>query len=55
MRSQRIETQDKLIRARAAGPSNKKCRESQLVPAKGADYNMIRQVYKAIGQGDFLK
>jgi phosphonate transport system substrate-binding protein len=54
MRSQKIENQDKLIRARAAGPNNKKCRESQLVPANGADYNMIRQVYKAIAQGDSL-
>lgn len=54
MRSLMVKNQEKLIQALAVAPANKKYEKSKLVPANDADYNTIRDVYKRIGQGDFL-
>lgn len=54
MRSRIIQSQDKLIQALIAGRNHKKYKQSRLIPAKDTDYNMIREVYKAIGQGQYL-
>ncbi|MBW4493946.1 MAG: PhnD/SsuA/transferrin family substrate-binding protein [Oscillatoria princeps RMCB-10] len=54
MRTRLLENQDKLLRAIRAPEANEKYSSSQLVPARDDDYNMIREVYKAIGQGDFI-
>lgn len=54
MRSRMIQSQDKLIQALVAGRNQKKYKQSQFIPANDADYNMIREVYKAIGQGKYL-
>ncbi len=34
--------------------ANQKYKKAKLVPANDADYNMIREVYQVIGQGNFL-
>lgn len=54
IRSRMIKNQDKLIHALILGRKNKKYKQSQLVPVNDADYNMIREVYRAIGQGAFF-
>ncbi len=54
IRSRIIQNQDKLIQALAAGRNHKKYKKSQFIPANDADYNMIREVYKAIGEGENL-
>lgn len=55
MRSSILKHQDKLLPALLATENNQKYKESQLTPANDADYNIIREVYKAIGQGDFIQ
>ena len=55
IRTRMVENGDKLIEALLVAPANEKYQGSQLVPANDEDYNMIRDVYKAIGQGDFLQ
>jgi len=47
-----VENQDKLIEAILLGKANDKYQGAKLVPANDSDYNMIREVYKAIGQGN---
>jgi phosphonate transport system substrate-binding protein len=49
-----LKHQDKLIQAILVSPANKKFKGSKMVTAVDADYNTIREVYKAIGQGDFI-
>ncbi|WP_026734878.1 PhnD/SsuA/transferrin family substrate-binding protein [Fischerella sp. PCC 9605] len=49
-----LKHQDKLIQAILASPENEKFKGSKMLAATDADYNMIREVYKAIGQGDFI-
>ncbi|MDJ0715053.1 MAG: PhnD/SsuA/transferrin family substrate-binding protein [Prochloraceae cyanobacterium] len=53
MRSRMLENQDKLMEGIIAAES--KFKGGALIPANDSDYNMIRQVYAEIGQGDFLK
>lgn len=55
LRSQLTDNQALLLQALASGEKTHKYKGSQLIPADDADYNMIREVYKAIGQGDFLQ
>ncbi|MEG4272432.1 MULTISPECIES: phosphate/phosphite/phosphonate ABC transporter substrate-binding protein [unclassified Microcoleus] len=52
MRDRLVENQDKLIEAILVGKANDKYQGAKLVPANDSDYNMIREVYKAIGQGN---
>jgi phosphonate transport system substrate-binding protein len=54
VRSQMIENQDKLIQSLVVAQANQKYKGGQLVPADDADYNIIREVYQKIGQGNFL-
>ena len=52
IRTRLVENQDKLIEAILLGKANDKYQGAKLVPANDSDYNMIREVYKAIGQGN---
>ncbi|WP_242054873.1 phosphate/phosphite/phosphonate ABC transporter substrate-binding protein [Nostoc flagelliforme] len=54
MRSRMIQHQDKLIQSLVAAKANQKYKGGKLITANDADYNMIRQVYQKIGQGNFL-
>ncbi|MEP0784281.1 PhnD/SsuA/transferrin family substrate-binding protein [Trichocoleus sp. DQ-A1] len=54
MRDRAIKNQDKLIQSLLSVEEGK-YKGSQIVPANDADYNMIREVYKAIGQGSFVQ
>lgn len=49
-----INSQDKLIAALAQSESTKKYQSSKLVVANDADYDLIRDVYQAIGEGDLI-
>ncbi|MGK7919213.1 MAG: phosphate/phosphite/phosphonate ABC transporter substrate-binding protein [Trichodesmium sp.] len=49
-----VNNQDKLIAALAKGESTKKYKGSKLVAANDADYDLIRDVYQAIGEGDLI-
>ena len=50
IRSRMLQNKDELVAAILASPSNFKYQESKFLGAKDSDYDMIRQVYKAIGQ-----
>ena len=52
MRDRLVKNQDKLIEALLVGKVNAKYKGAKLMPANDSDYNMIREVYKAIGQGN---
>jgi len=54
MRSRMLSNQQKLIQALVVGEKTQKYKGSQLVRADDADYNMIREVYQAIGEGDLI-
>jgi phosphonate transport system substrate-binding protein len=54
MQQQMLKHQDKLMQAILASAANKKFKGSNMVAAVDADYNMIREVYKAIGTGKFI-
>lgn len=54
IRSRMLEHQKKLIEALAIAPANDKFKTSKLIPADDSDYNMIREVYEALGQGQFF-
>ncbi|NEQ41686.1 MAG: phosphate/phosphite/phosphonate ABC transporter substrate-binding protein [Okeania sp. SIO3I5] len=49
-----VNNQDKLITALAKGESTKKYQGSKLVAANDSDYDLIRDVYQAIGEGDLI-
>lgn len=49
-----LKEQEKLIQGILASPANEKFKGCKMVVAVDADYNMIREVYKAIGQGNFI-
>lgn len=49
-----INSQDKLITALVEGESTKKYQGSSLVAANDSNYNIIRDVYQAIGEGDLI-
>lgn len=55
LRSRMINNQDKLIQSLVVSPANQKYQGAKLLPANDADYDMIREVYQKIGQGNFLK
>ncbi|UKO95802.1 phosphate/phosphite/phosphonate ABC transporter substrate-binding protein [Nostoc sp. UHCC 0870] len=55
LRSQILKNQDKLIQSMVTANANRKYVGSQMFLANDADYNMIREVYKKIGQDSFLK
>ncbi|MBK4732514.1 phosphate/phosphite/phosphonate ABC transporter substrate-binding protein [Oxynema sp. CENA135] len=55
IRSRLLESQEQLIEALSTPEANAKYKNSQLVSANDADYDPIREVYRAIGQGDFLQ
>lgn len=55
IRDRMVENQDRLIDAILIGKANDKYQGAKLVPANDSDYNMIRQVYKAIGQGNVFQ
>ncbi|WP_449416593.1 phosphate/phosphite/phosphonate ABC transporter substrate-binding protein [Phormidium nigroviride] len=55
IRDRMVENQDRLIDAILLGKANDKYQGAKLVPANDSDYNMIRQVYKAIGQGNVFQ
>lgn len=49
-----LEHQDQLIQALLVSSANDKFKGSKMFAAVDADYNVIREVYKAIGEGSFL-
>ncbi len=54
MRSRMMNHQDKLIQSLVSAKANQKYKGGKLVLANDADYNIIREVYQKIGQGNFL-
>lgn len=54
MQSHMIKHQDKLIQSLLTAKANQKYKGSKLIPANDANYNMIREVYQKLGQGNFL-
>lgn len=55
IRSIMLINQDKLMSALQAPEANLKFQDGKLQPPNDADYNMIREVYKVIGQSDFIQ
>ncbi|WP_216595537.1 PhnD/SsuA/transferrin family substrate-binding protein [Myxosarcina sp. GI1] len=55
LRDRMVENQDKLIDAIVAVEANEKYQGSELVEAKDADYDPIREAYQAIGVNDFTE
>ncbi|NEO58682.1 MAG: hypothetical protein F6K54_39965 [Okeania sp. SIO3B5] len=49
-----VNNQNKLITALVEGESTKKYQGSSLVAANKANYDIIRDVYKVIGEGDLI-
>ncbi|MEM1171112.1 MAG: phosphate/phosphite/phosphonate ABC transporter substrate-binding protein [Cyanobacteria bacterium P01_H01_bin.35] len=49
-----VKNQDKLIAALATGESTKKYKGSKLIAANDTDYDLIRDVYQVIGEGDLI-
>ncbi|GAA6616468.1 phosphate/phosphite/phosphonate ABC transporter substrate-binding protein [Scytonema sp. NUACC26] len=49
-----LKHQDKLLKAILVSPSNEQFQGSKMTAVVDADYNIIRKVYKAIGEGDFI-
>jgi phosphonate transport system substrate-binding protein len=49
-----LKHQDKLLQAILVSPDNEQFQGSKMTLAVDSDYNMIREVYKAIGEGDFI-
>ncbi len=54
LRDRMITHQKDLITALSSVPANEKFQESTFVAVEDSDYNMIREVYQAIGEGNFL-
>lgn len=54
LRERMLKNRDPLIEAILATPNNQKYRQSQIVRANDVEYELIRKVYKTIGQGDFM-
>ncbi|MUH01474.1 phosphate/phosphite/phosphonate ABC transporter substrate-binding protein [Scytonema sp. UIC 10036] len=49
-----LKHQDKLLQAMLLAPGNEQFQGSTMTMAVDTDYDMIREVYKAIGEGDFI-
>lgn len=54
LRDRLLEHQDRLIPALAATPENEKYQSSSFAPVDDSDYDSIRAVYRALGEGNFL-
>jgi phosphonate transport system substrate-binding protein len=54
MQQRMLKHQDELMQAILASPENEKFKGSKMIAAIDADYNMIREVYKAIGEDKFI-
>ena len=54
MRSRIVENEREIMEAILVSPANEKYAESQIVPAKDEDYDLIREGYQAIGEEDYL-
>lgn len=50
-----LKHQDKLLQAILSAPGNEQFKGSKMAVAVDTDYDMIREVYRAIGEGDFIK
>lgn len=55
MRSAMIENKEKLLESLLATPANDRFKGGNIVAANDADYNMIREAYRAIGQGELIQ
>ncbi|AFZ59090.1 phosphate/phosphite/phosphonate ABC transporter substrate-binding protein [Anabaena cylindrica FACHB-243] len=55
VRSRMMANQDKLIQSLLVAPANQKYQGGQLVRTDDSEYNMIREVYQKLGQGNFLQ
>ncbi|WP_204105088.1 MULTISPECIES: PhnD/SsuA/transferrin family substrate-binding protein [Spirulina sp. CCY15215] len=55
MRSRMLANTDKLLQAIQASSLGKKFKDVSFSPSNDADYDMIREVYKAIGQDEYLQ
>ncbi|MBD2568639.1 phosphate/phosphite/phosphonate ABC transporter substrate-binding protein [Anabaena lutea] len=55
LRSRMIQNQDKLIESIVVAPANQKYKGGQLITAKDSDYDIIREVYRKLGQENFLQ
>jgi len=54
LRDRMVENQKRLIAALVEGESTQKYKGSELLTAQDSDYDLIRQVYEAIGEGDLI-
>jgi len=54
LRDRLLVDQEAIIRALASTSANSKYQESTLISVDDGDYDMIRNVYRAIGEGNFL-
>ena len=54
IRSRMLAAQDKLLAALVMGDQNPKYKESELLAADDSHYDMIREVYRAIGEQELL-
>ncbi|MDJ1181034.1 PhnD/SsuA/transferrin family substrate-binding protein [Roseofilum sp. BLCC_M91] len=54
LRDRLLADQNTVIRALASTSANTKYQESTLIAVEDRDYDMIRNVYRAIGEGNFL-
>ena len=50
-----IENQDQLIEALVLGEETQKYKGSRLVPVEDSDYDIIRDVYQEIGEGELIR
>ena len=56
VRERMLENQEKLLQAiLSVSRFTSKFKDATLAPANDSDYDMIREVYKAMGEGDFIK
>lgn len=54
VRSRMLKHQDKLVKSLLVATVNQPYQGSKLIPVNDADYNIIREVYQKIGQGNFI-
>jgi phosphonate transport system substrate-binding protein len=50
-----VKNEQKLIQSLLVAKANQKYEGSKFIPVNDADYNLIREVYKKIGQNEFLQ
>ncbi|MBE9198606.1 MULTISPECIES: phosphate/phosphite/phosphonate ABC transporter substrate-binding protein [unclassified Nodularia (in: cyanobacteria)] len=54
VRSRMLKHQDKLLKSLLVATVNQPYQGSKLIPINDAEYNIIREVYQKIGQGNFI-